>query len=121
MAPVPVSSQRFELCSWTQPYTHFQSSKLNVFLLVNVALPNPSLPSSQVSFWSQPEPLGLVTHKSPQAGTWASSSLSDAHTAFLPLGAGSITPGSILCPLEERGMFPASSVCRKTMWTPGWH
>lgn len=37
-----------------------------------------------------------------QAGTQASSSLSDAHTEFLPISAGSVTPGSILCPLEEK-------------------
>lgn len=51
IAPVPVSSQRLEWCSWTQLYTS-SPHKLNILLLVNMALPNPSLPSSQVPFWS---------------------------------------------------------------------
>lgn len=51
MALVPVSSQQLEWCSWTQLYTS-SPQKLNIFLLVNMALPNPSPPSSQVPSWS---------------------------------------------------------------------
>lgn len=110
------ASQQLERRSWTQLCSS-SPQKLNIFLLVNMALPSPSLPSSQVPFWS----LSRATHSSPQAGTRAGSSLSAAHTAFLPLGAGTVTPGSILCPLEERGTFPTSPVCGRRTWTPGWH